>query len=142
MLTNAMKDELIKGLLNIFADDIKAIILYGSVARNESTSESDIDIAIIMQHDMDDIKRENLSAGRQIWISGMTESFLLLIFRKRTCRNWEEFYHFIRTCKRRELFFGRQPERTCRLSDEKSRRKIRSVRYPFCYKSYYYVYKG
>ena len=58
MLTNAMKDELIKGLLNIFADDIKAIILYGSVARNESTSESDIDIAIIMQHDMDDIKRE------------------------------------------------------------------------------------
>lgn len=58
MLTNAMKDELIKGLLNIFADDIKAIILYGSVARNESTSESDIYIAIIMQHDMDDIKRE------------------------------------------------------------------------------------
>ena len=55
MLTNAMKDELIKGLLNIFADDIKAIILYGSVARNESTSESDIDIAIIMQHDMDDL---------------------------------------------------------------------------------------
>ena len=43
MLTNAMKDELIKGLLNIFSDDIKAIILYGSVAKNESTSESDID---------------------------------------------------------------------------------------------------
>ena len=38
MLTNAMKDELIKGLLNIFSDDIKAIILYGSVARNESRS--------------------------------------------------------------------------------------------------------
>lgn len=142
MLTNAMKDELIKGLLNIFADDIKAIILYGSVARNESTSESDIDIAIIMQHDMDDIKREKFIRWSADMDLRLTESFLLLIFRKRTCRNGEEFCHFIRTCKRRELFFGRQPERTCRLSDEKSRRKIRSVRYPFCYKSYYYVYKG
>lgn len=54
MLTNVMRDELIEGLLNIFTDNIEAIILYGSVARNDSTPESDIDIAIIVKNDIDD----------------------------------------------------------------------------------------
>lgn len=58
MLTSTMKDELIKGLLEIFEENIEAIILYGSVARNESTPESDIDIAIIVKNDMDEITRE------------------------------------------------------------------------------------
>ena len=50
MLTPVMKDELIKGLLEIFSDsNMEAMILYGSAARNESTAESDIDIAIIMK---------------------------------------------------------------------------------------------
>ena len=46
MLTDRMKDELIQGLRDIFANNIEAIILYGSVARNESTPESDIDLAV------------------------------------------------------------------------------------------------
>ena len=54
MLTDTMKDELIRGLLDIFHNDISMIILYGSAARNEATSESDIDIAIIMKKDMDE----------------------------------------------------------------------------------------
>ena len=54
MLTDAMKKELISGLLNLFSDNITMIILYGSVARNEATPESDIDIAIIMKNDMDE----------------------------------------------------------------------------------------
>lgn len=58
MLTNTIKDELVRGLLEIFEDNIEAIILYGSVARNESTQESDVDIAIIIRTDMSDITRE------------------------------------------------------------------------------------
>ena len=58
MLTDAMKNELVQGLLNIFKGNINEIILYGSVARNESTEDSDIDIAIIMKMDMDDATRE------------------------------------------------------------------------------------
>ena len=53
MLTDRMKDELIQGLRDIFANNIEAIILYGSVARNESTPESDIDIAVIVKQGMD-----------------------------------------------------------------------------------------
>ena len=58
MLTDTMKNELIKGLLDIFQGDISMIILYGSVARNEAGPESDIDIAIIMKKDMDEDRKD------------------------------------------------------------------------------------
>lgn len=58
MLTKTMKDDVVHGLLDIFSDNIDEIILYGSVARSESTPESDIDIAIIVKTDMDDMTRE------------------------------------------------------------------------------------
>jgi hypothetical protein len=35
MLTNTMKEDLIHGLIDIFSSNILAVILYGSVARNE-----------------------------------------------------------------------------------------------------------
>ena len=49
-------------------------------------------------------EEKNSSVGLQIWISGMTESFLLLIFRKKICRSEEEVFRFIRTCKRRNAY--------------------------------------
>lgn len=55
MLTSTMKNDLISGLLTLFPDNITAIILYGSVARNEATPESDVDIAIIIKKEMDTI---------------------------------------------------------------------------------------
>ena len=58
MLTDTMKEELVKGLCEIFKSDIEAIILYGSVAKKEDTPESDIDIAIIVKKNMDDRTRE------------------------------------------------------------------------------------
>lgn len=58
MLSEKMKEDLIRGLRLIFGDDIQTIILYGSVARNEATEESDIDIAIIMKKDMEEAEKE------------------------------------------------------------------------------------
>lgn len=49
MLTNTMKEDLIHRLIDIFSSNILAVILYGSVARNDNTDESDIDIAIIVK---------------------------------------------------------------------------------------------
>lgn len=40
MLRDLMKEDLIKGLLDIFSGDIEAIILYGAVARNSVFSLS------------------------------------------------------------------------------------------------------
>ena len=41
-------EKLIPGLLNIFHESVSSIILYGSVARGTQTSESDVDIAVIV----------------------------------------------------------------------------------------------
>lgn len=58
MLSEKMKEDLIQGLRMIFGKDIQMIVLYGSAARNEATEESDIDIAIVMRKDMEEIKKE------------------------------------------------------------------------------------
>ena len=58
MLTNTMKEDLIHGLIDIFSSNILAVILYGSVARNDNTDDSDIDIVIIIKNEMDDATKE------------------------------------------------------------------------------------
>lgn len=54
MLSEDMREDLVRGLTDIFRKSISMIILYGSMARNEATDESDIDIAIIVRDQMDD----------------------------------------------------------------------------------------
>ena len=54
MLSEKMKEDLIGGLRLIFGNAIQTIILYGSVARNEATEESDVDIAIIITNEIDE----------------------------------------------------------------------------------------
>lgn len=40
---------MIPGLVNIFPNSINRIILYGSVARGTQTSDSDVDIAVLIK---------------------------------------------------------------------------------------------
>ena len=54
MLSSIIINELISGLTEIFQDKISRIILFGSVARNEATEESDVDIAIIITNEIDE----------------------------------------------------------------------------------------
>lgn len=54
-----MKDDIVKGLTGIFGNKISRIILYGSVARNSNTDESDIDIAFLLRGQMMDSVRDN-----------------------------------------------------------------------------------
>lgn len=58
MAFQRLQKELIQGLLAIFGSNVFQIILYGSVARNEATEDSDIDIAIILDHSIDEAVRE------------------------------------------------------------------------------------
>jgi predicted nucleotidyltransferase len=58
MLTTEMINELVKGLVDIFGKNVQQIILYGSVAREEEKDDSDIDIAIILNHGFDSVIRE------------------------------------------------------------------------------------
>jgi predicted nucleotidyltransferase len=64
---NFIKDELINGILEIFKGNVVKIILYGSVARNEGTPESDIDVAVILSRPVtEDVRRNFID-----WNAGM-----------------------------------------------------------------------
>ena len=69
MLSSIIVNELISGLTEIFQDKISRIILFGSVARNEATEESDVDIAIIITNEIDEETKDkfiNLAAELDI----------------------------------------------------------------------------
>lgn len=100
MLTNAMKDELVNGLVSIFRKDISMIILYGSVAREEATSESDIDIAIIIKNDMD----ENTKDKFICWSADMDirydRVFSIIDIKEENLKKWGEILPFYQNVKK------------------------------------------
>ena len=100
MLTDMMKDELVKGLLNLFHENLSMIILYGSVARNEATSESDIDIAIITKNDMNEEIRINLFAGQQRWIYVMIRVFSIIDIKEENMKKWGEVLPFYKNVQK------------------------------------------
>lgn len=52
LLNSQMVSELVEGVLRVCGDNVRQIILYGSVARHEETDESDIDIALILKQEL------------------------------------------------------------------------------------------
>ena len=50
-LTKEMRDRLVSSVCKIYGESLLSIILYGSVARNSATDDSDIDIAFIVTRD-------------------------------------------------------------------------------------------
>lgn len=55
-----MQEEITEGLRNIFKDKLVSIVLFGSYARGTNTSESDIDIAIILNQEYDRESRDKV----------------------------------------------------------------------------------
>ena len=48
--------ELKEGLVRIYADKLKAVYLYGSYARGEASSDSDIDVLVVLKGDFNYIE--------------------------------------------------------------------------------------
>ena len=46
-----MREKFIRDIIKIYGDNLISIILYGSVARDNASEESDIDIAILIKND-------------------------------------------------------------------------------------------
>ena len=96
MLTDTMKNELIKGLLDIFQGDISMIILYGSVARNEAGPESDIDIAIIMKKDMDEDRKDRFISWSADMYIRYDRVFSIVDIREDNMKKWGNVLPFYR----------------------------------------------
>ena len=100
MLAEDIKEELIRGLTDIFKNNITMIILYGSVERNEETDESDIDIAIIVKDQMDkDTKKRFVS-----WAADMDlryeRVFSIVDIRESNMMKWEKVLPFYQNIRR------------------------------------------
>ena len=94
MFTNAMRDALISGLLNIFKDNIEAIILYGSVARKDNTAESDIDVAIILKKESDDKTRETFIQWSADMDLQYDRVFSIIDIQERNMKKWGKVLPF------------------------------------------------
>lgn len=99
MLMDEMWEELVEGLKGIFQNNISMIILYGSMARNEATSESDIDIAIIIKNEMDNQTKKRFIS----WVADMDiryeKVFSIVNIQEDNMKKWEKvlpFYQNIR----------------------------------------------
>lgn len=53
--------ELVTGILSVMQEKLRSIILYGSVARNSNTKESDVDIALLTNGSLDQDTEDKLS---------------------------------------------------------------------------------
>ena len=94
MLPENMREELIRGLTDIFQNNISMIILYGSVARNEATDESDVDVAIIVKNQMDkDTKNRFVN-----WVADMDiryeRVFSIVDIQESSMMKWEKVLPF------------------------------------------------
>lgn len=61
MLIEQFSRELVDGIRGVLGQQVTSIILYGSVARGIETEDSDIDIALIVNKELDHITEELLS---------------------------------------------------------------------------------
>ena len=100
MLPESMREELIRGLTEIFQNNISMIILYGSVARNEATNESDVDVAIIVKDPMDkDTKSRFVN-----WVADMDiryeRVFSIVDIQESNMTKWEKVLPFYQNIRR------------------------------------------
>lgn len=91
-------DKLVDGLVKIYGESLQSIILYGSVARGTDTAESDIDIAVFVTYDneqMHDIMTD-LNVNLELEY-GKVISILLLD--QREYKKWNDVSPFYRNVK-------------------------------------------
>ena len=107
MLTNAMKADLVHGLTDIFSDNILAIILYGSVARNDNTDDSDIDIAIIVKNEMDDATKERFICWSAELDLRYDRVFSIIDIQKENMEKWGSILPFYQNVQKEGIVLWR-----------------------------------
>jgi len=99
-----MNQEMIKEVVGyltvIYGEYLKGIILYGSVARNTATDESDIDIAVLV--DADDLRQFEDSLLDVIVDMNLKydKVFSILDISYNKFKKWEEVMPFYRNVKK------------------------------------------
>ena len=100
MLSEEMIHDLVNGLRLIFAKNVTQIILYGSVARQEESAESDIDIAVVIE----DIQNPEMRKKFIEWNSEMdmkyNRVFSIVDIEKENMDKWGDVLPFYKNIKK------------------------------------------
>ena len=107
MLSDDIKEELVRGLTEIFQRNMSAIILYGSVARGEATDESDVDIAIVIKKEMDCQKKKIFCS----WAADMDirheRVFSIVDIQEENMEKWERILPFYQNIRKEGIVLWR-----------------------------------
>lgn len=107
MLSDDIKEELVQGLTEIFQRNISAIILYGSVARGDTTDESDIDIAIVIKKEMDNQTKKRFIS----WAADMDiryeRVFSIVDIQEENMEKWERILPFYQNIRKEGIVLWR-----------------------------------
>lgn len=74
-------DKLAESLINVYRDKLKSVILYGSFARGTAAPESDIDVLVLVDSPLEELKNIKISyvMFRQILHCNILGFFLSLM---------------------------------------------------------------
>ncbi len=107
IISGEMREELVRGLTDIFQRNISMIILYGSAARNEATDESDIDIAIIVKNRIDAQTKNRFIS----WAADMDiryeRVFSIVDIQEDNIKKWESVLPFYQNVRKEGIILWR-----------------------------------
>ena len=87
--------ELVTRILSVMQEKLRSIILYGSVARNANTEESDIDIAFLTNSSLDRDTEDKLSDFIVDMNIKYDNVFSVIDIDFQKFSAWEKQFHFI-----------------------------------------------
>lgn len=100
MVNEKILAELVSGLCTIFGKSIYQIILYGSVARNEATADSDIDIAIILTDTLTAEKKNQFLAFAAELDTKYERVFSIVDIERENMEKWGNILPFYKNIKK------------------------------------------
>ena len=107
---NSIITKLIPTLNNIFntnGKNVEAIILYGSEARGTATEESDIDIAVIIEHYTEEMHQQMIDAVVDLELE-YNKVISVLLINNTQFNVWKNVSPFYKNIKRMVLNYGKQ----------------------------------
>lgn len=107
MLLDDMREELVRGLTDIFRSNLSMIILYGSAARNEATDESDIDIAIILRKQADYETKQRFFRWTADLDMRYERVFSIVDIQEDNMAKWENVLPFYQTIRKEGIVLWR-----------------------------------
>ena len=102
--------EFVDETKKIYAENLKSVILYGSVARGDAREDSDVDIAILVNSDEEGMYDKILDVVVDIELKHNIVISVVLIEKDRFIQ-WCGVLTFYKNLKKRGLHYGRQPKR-------------------------------